>query len=316
MDNTNIPKTTPKDVFLHLFAIVTFYLTVISFITLYIQYINALFPDALNFYYNGISQGVRWATSILVVALPAYLISNWLLNKDVKVEPLHREIKIRRWLVYLTLFVSAVTVIIDLMVLVYNFLNGELSTRFFLKIIVVLLVAAAVFAYYFWELKSKELNSNLSKILASIVIAVVLASIVWGFFIVGSPKDQRNRRFDEQRVQALRDIQYQVLDYWQNKNILPTDLSALTDSISGFKASVDPETAKTYEYKVIGALTFELCADFKTDSKDNVDRNGSEIMPIYNMGWSDNWEHKAERTCFERTIDAELYKLPGKEIVQ
>lgn len=316
MDNTNIPKTTPKDVFLHLFGIVTFYLTVISFITLYIQYINALFPDALNFYYNGISQGIRWSTSILIIALPAYLISNWLLNKDIKIDPMHREIKIRKWLVYLTLFVSAVTVIIDLMVLVYNFLNGELSTRFFLKIIVVLLVATAVFAYYFWDLKNKETNTKLPKLLAIILIAVVLASIIWGFFIIGTPKDQRNRRFDEQRVQNLRDIQYQVLDYWQKKNTLPKDLNALTDNISGFKASVDPETQNQYEYKIVSNLTFELCANFTTDSKDSVDQNGSDMMPIYNMGWGDNWEHRAEKTCFERTIDPELYKLPGKEVTQ
>ncbi|MDD5146114.1 MAG: hypothetical protein PHF44_04710 [Candidatus Pacebacteria bacterium] len=58
MENTNIEKNTPRDVFLHLLNIFTFYAAVISFITLYIEYINVLFPDVLNFYYTAISMSI------------------------------------------------------------------------------------------------------------------------------------------------------------------------------------------------------------------------------------------------------------------
>ena len=78
----NSVKSTPKDVFLHLFTIIAFYLSVIGFITLWIQYINALFPDALNYYFAAIAGGVRWSSSILVIAIPAYIFTSWLLAKD------------------------------------------------------------------------------------------------------------------------------------------------------------------------------------------------------------------------------------------
>ena len=145
MENQNILKSTPKDVFLQLFNILTFYLSVIGFITLHIQYINAVFPDTLNYYFTGIADAVRVSSSILLIAVPAYVFTAWLLAKDLAVEPQKRELKLRKWLVYFTLFVSAVTIIVDLITFVYNFLSGELTVRFFLKILVVLLVAGAVF---------------------------------------------------------------------------------------------------------------------------------------------------------------------------
>jgi len=85
-------KTTPKDVFLHLFNILTFYLSIISFITLYIHYIKALFPDELNFYFSGIANAVRWSSSMLIIAAPAFLLSGWLLSRNYKISPARREL--------------------------------------------------------------------------------------------------------------------------------------------------------------------------------------------------------------------------------
>ena len=59
MAETNIPKSTPKDVFMHLLAIVALYASVISFIALLWQYVNVWFPDSLNFYYPGILSSIR-----------------------------------------------------------------------------------------------------------------------------------------------------------------------------------------------------------------------------------------------------------------
>lgn len=307
MENSTIVRSTPKDVFLHLFNILTFYLSVVGIITLYIQYINALFPDALNYYFTGIADLVRVASSILLIAVPAYLFTAWLLAKDLLVEPQKRELRLRKWLVYFTLFVSAITIIIDLITFVYNFLSGEITTRFFLKILVVLLVAGAVFGYYMWDLKRKELMSNIPKILAVILLVVVLGSVVAGFFIVGTPFEQRDRRFDEQRVQNLQEIQSQILNYWMQKSTVPSQIALLNDSISGFIVPTDPKTKQNYEYRMVDQYSFELCADFATFSND-------KTTPITNMykypddSLNQNWTHRAERTCFSRKIDPELYK--------
>jgi len=301
-------KSTPKDVFLHLFNIVTFYLSVIGFITLYVQYINATFPDELNYYFTSIADGVRWSTSILFIAVPAYLLTAWLLAKDLSITPEKRDLKLRKWLVYFTLFISAITIIVDLMIFVYNFLDGELNTRFFLKVLVVLLVAVAVFAYYMWDLKRTELKSKVPKILAIVLGVVVLASIILGFFVVGTPKDQRNRRFDDQRVQDLQLIQSQVVDYWTKKDILPTQLTNLQDNISGFIVPQDPDTKVSYEYNVTGILSFELCSVFASSNREEPSTKGRSYYAPYD-DYQQNWFHDAGRTCFSRTIDPELYKI-------
>lgn len=309
MDNV---KTTPKDVFLHLFNIVTFYLSTIGFITLYIQYINAAFPDPLTYYFTSIAGGVRWSTSVLFVAVPAYLLSSWFLAKDLEAIPEKRDLKLRKWLVYFTLFVSAITIIVDLMIFVYNFLNGELTIQFFLKVLTVLLVAVAVFGYYLWDLKRSAKKTNILKILAAVLSVVVLASIILGFFIVGTPSDQRNRRFDDQRLSDLQLLQGQIVDYWIRKNSLPAELVKLEDNISGFAVPLDPATKQSYEYKIISPLSFELCAMFAKPSQETAGIGRKEM--IYATPYSpygglqQNWNHEAGRTCWTRTIDPELYK--------
>ena len=313
MKNTTV-KSTPKDVFLHLLNIFTFYLGVISFITLYIQYISALFPDPLSFYYTAIATGVRISTSILVIAIPVYILTSWLLGKDLASNPKRRELKLRKWLTYFTLFISAITIIVDLIMFVYSFLSGELTTQFFLKVFVVLLVAGAVFGYYIWDLRRKKMKSKTPKILAWVLSFVVLASIVWGFFIIGTPAEQRQRRFDEERISDLQMLQSQIINFWIQKEALPQDLSELEDSISGFTVPKDPQNDLAYEYIIIDTLSFELCATFKTSTED-FGSTSKGARSVYSFdSFQQNWAHEAERTCFERTIDPELYKDNGRLI--
>jgi len=301
-------KSGPKDVFLHLFNILTFYVSVIGFITLYVGYISVLFPDPLNFYFTSIANNIRVSTAILFIAVPAYLITSWFLANDLVKVPAKREARLRKWLLYFTLFISAITVIVDLIVFIFNFLSGELTTQFFLKILVVLITAGAVFSYYIWDLKRADLKSKTPKMLAWIVAVIVLGSIVWGFFLIGTPVDQRNRRFDDTRVQNLQELQSQIINYWQQKEVLPKELSALQDSISGFIVPLDPMDKSSYEYKVIDKLSFELCAVFQTSSND-FKNSALETKPAYyGASLQQNWDHKIGRACFTRNIDPDLYK--------
>ena len=50
MEHELAVKSTPKDVFLHLFKILAIYISVIGFINLYLQYVTAWLPDPVNFY--------------------------------------------------------------------------------------------------------------------------------------------------------------------------------------------------------------------------------------------------------------------------
>lgn len=303
MAESTVPRSTPKDVFLHLLSIVTLYASVISFIALLWQFINTWFPDPLNYYYTSVVNSVRWSASVLVVMFPVYVFVTWLINKGYSAEPARREIRVRKWLVYLTLFISAITVIIDVITLVYNLFGGELTARFFLKVLAVLITAAAVFAYYLWDLRKGGSGGN-TKVLAWGVSALVLAAVVGGFFLIGSPARQRSLNFDNRRVSDLQTIQNQIIFIWQQKGTLPKDLSELNDNISGFVASKDPETGAAYEYNVTSNLSFQLCANFNLqDRADSINRPVPMIYP-----GPDNWSHPAGHACFDRTIDPQLYK--------
>lgn len=143
------PQTSPKDVFLHLFAILTLYVSAGAFVSLIFDYINIYLPDALNPYEaQGAYGSIRFAIASLVVVFPAYLYSSWMLERGYAANPASREIKTRKWLVYFTLFLAAVIIAGDVVGLVYSLLNGDLTMRFALKAVTVLFVSGAVFSHY------------------------------------------------------------------------------------------------------------------------------------------------------------------------
>ncbi len=302
MDNT---KTSPKDFFLHLLAIIALYMSAASLMTLLFQYINVLFPDPLAYSnYSGITGAIRYAMATLIIIFPVYIFVSKMLNSEYATAPEKREYKLRKWLVYFTLFVAGITIITDLVVLIYNFLGGDLTSRFALKILVVLLVAGVVFWYYQKDLKN-PLSEKQIKNLAYGVSLFILASIVAGFFTAGSPMKARLYNFDARKVNDLQSIQYEIMNTWQRKQVLPNSLGDLNNTISGFRVPIDFQTAKGYGYAVKNTTVFELCADFNLPT--NFGAVGRSVSAYPVSAYNENWNHEAGRQCFERTIDPALY---------
>ena len=155
-------KTSPKDIFLHLLAIVALYVSAGSFMALIFQYINVLLPDPIASDYYRLQSSysiIRWSISSLIIIFPVYIITSWILNKSYAATPSKRNLRIRKWLIYFTLFVAALIVIGDLVTLIFNLLEGEITARFLLKVVTVLFVAGSVFGYYFADL-SLSLHSK------------------------------------------------------------------------------------------------------------------------------------------------------------
>ncbi len=317
-------RTTPKDFFLHLGAVVALYTSAIALINLAFSVVNYYNPDALAGYFSASS--VAWPVSMLVVLIPVLYVIEWLIGRDLVRQPEKREIWIRRWRIYLTLFLAGATIVGDLITLINTYLNGEVTSRFMYKILIVLLIAGVIFAYY---LLARALESARAKrwrtILAWSGIIVVLISIIAGFMVVGSPNKQRALRFDAQRVSDLSNIQYQVVNYWQQKGALPAALSDLNDSISGFSAPVDPDTKAAYTYEALAPISragvpvgpsFQVCADFALESQDTSGRGayngygGGIAVPMTypsSAGQTDSLAHPAGHACFDRTIDPSRY---------
>jgi hypothetical protein len=301
-----IKRNIPRDVFLHLLAIVTLYWSAVSFVTLMWQYINYFFPDVLNTsYYMGFSGPIRFAVSSLIIVFPVFISVSWYLNKIYRKESAVRESKIRKWLIYLTLFIASIVIIGDLVSTINTLLGGEITIRFTLKALSILSVAAAVFGYYLDDVR-RDTPTKSAKYFAWVSGIIILVTIVGAFFIIGSPATARLIQFDQQRMSDLMGVQAGILNYWQSKEKLPNSLSDLYDSMSGYTAPNDPETGVPYEYKIKNAtnLTFELCATFSKEGKSNP--NGGPV-PITKNLYSLSWDHSAGRVCFERTIDRQFY---------
>jgi hypothetical protein len=304
MENTEIIKRNiPRDLFLHLLAIVTLYWSAVSFVTMLWQYINYFFPDVLNYYPGSFNEPMRFAIASLIIVFPIFILVSWFLNKIYRKEAQVRESKIRKWLIYLTLFITSLVIIGDLVSVINTFLGGEIKIRFILKALSILLVAIVIFVYYLDDVR-RDTPTKLAKYFACVTSIIILIAVIGAFFIVGSPMTARLMEFDQQKVSGLQEIQSQIVNYWQRKGSLPNSLSALNDPISGFKIPLDPQSNASYEYNVKDAenLSFELCATFN-----NLSQKTPSNIYMMGSGMNENWEHGVGRVCFERTIDKQLY---------
>lgn len=296
---------TPKHVFLHLLMIAMLYVSVIAFITLYFQYANELFFDAAFTFRESIYVGIRWGSSALIVAYPVLVYISWVLQKEFKLQPGLREMKTRRWLLYFTQFITAVTIIVDLMVLIYEFYGGEITARFVSKVIVVLVVAAVVLGYYRWELRRNDAVTKLPKIMAVSVGGVLLASIIAGFFIAGTPAEQRAKRLDDQRINLLMQIQNNVITFAQTRQALPVDQNE-AETWSG-NWPVDPETSQAFVYTKTSDITFQICATFATAETENIyqDYYNYPTMEkrLTQVVGGSSWTHTSGYYCFDRSVE-------------
>jgi hypothetical protein len=190
----------------------------------------------------------------------------------------------------------------DLVSTINTLLTGEITVRFILKALTILIVAGIIFGYYLDDVR-RETPTKLAKPFSWGTGVLVLAVVIGGFFTVGSPATARLVQFDQQKINDLQNIQYQIVNYWQRKQVMPASLSNLNDPISGFKAPVDPQSGANYEYTLTSNTipSFQLCAMFNKP-------NQVSVMKLYLAdGISQNWDHAVGRVCFERTIDRQLY---------
>lgn len=305
------PKVTPKDFFLWAGAMVALYGSAISLVTLLFEYINHSFPDPLEYYVDPYSGGIRFAMASLIVLVPVTIVLMRLIRSDIAREPVKNELWVRRWALVLTVFVAGAAVVGDLITLINYFLGGELTTRFILKVLVLLAVAGAVFMHFLADLRGYwNANPGRAKMVGIGAAVAVLLAIISGFFILGSPMEMRLMRLDAQRVSDLQSIQWQVVSFWQQKERLPASLEELQDPLSGYPLPVDPETGEQYVYRTTAPLSFELCATFAEEGRGDLYAAPRMVTAVPKEGGvptEDSWQHAAGEVCFERTIDPERY---------
>ena len=129
------------------------------------------------------------------------------------------------------------------------------------------------------------------RILVGIVISAVLAAVVVGFFLAGSPTSRRAERLDDIRVSHLQIIHSAINSHWGIEGRLPETLEALQSPDYYTQSIRDPATDAIYEYRPLTEGRYELCANFQTDSAERQDNPRQPFSEQF-------WNHGVGRQCY------------------
>jgi hypothetical protein len=149
-----------RDAFLHLLAFTALYAWVVSLIYLLFTYIEFWFPDPATrvsgYAFDAALSGIRAGLATIIVAYPVFLLVWGYLLREVRAFPEKARGGVRRWLSFLSLFVGAVTLMSDVICTVYYLVEGELTTRFLLKVLALFVVTGGTFLYLALVLRSES----------------------------------------------------------------------------------------------------------------------------------------------------------------
>lgn len=313
METTQKPKTTPMDFFLNLGAIAALYFLVINLIQLVFQAIDFAFPRTPEAV--GYIPDVSFPIAALIIGFPLYLVLINIVARGEAVDPTKKELPVRKWLAFLTLFVAGAAIVIDIIILLTAFLRGEeITVGFMLKVLAALVLAGTIFGYYLSDLRYRGARP-IRKYFAAGGGVLVISAIVFGFSVFGSPATQRALRFDAERVNDLQMIQSFVINDWQAKNTVPGTLTALNDPTRGVEVPLDPRTGEAYGYEKLSVTSFKMCATFERESTKTGIATRYPEYPTkpYISGESgpfiggEYWDHGVGTTCFERKIDPSYF---------
>lgn len=302
-----------RDAFMYLLSYATLLIFTISFNFLTKALIARVVPDSVgvdSFFGNDLS--IVGFLAAVIISFPIFWYISWRANTMLAKGEMRAETGVRHWLIYITLVVVVLVIIWQLIALFIAFLQGGVALRFLLNTLVTLAIAMVVLMYQWWHLRAFTTKplwpKSWFKIFQWKMILLVLVVVVWAFISVGSPSEQRAMRFDEQRVEDLRQIQWAVEAYYGSEmdpgfGRLPASLDELSTNKRYFvEESIlkDPRTGEPYEYRKTSSTGYELCATFETS--DSTDEQTQVARPMGEFGKMLPFEHNAERTCFDLSV--------------
>ena len=132
---------------------------------------------------------------------------------------------------------------------------------------------------------------SVGHILIAVFSCVVLATIIGGVAIIGTPAEQRLIALDKIRVQDLDRLGREIRRYQTRNGGLPESLADISVEWIAYKS--DPVTGEPYTYRVTGERSFQLCAVFARRLDKPVRRNSHLLYQVHEEGFH----------CFDRNIE-------------
>jgi hypothetical protein len=145
-----------REAFFYLLMFAALYMAAFHLCDLMFDVLDRLLPDAADPERSWATRDIRWSTASVLITFPLFLWMARVVARQVTSDPLARLSPVRRWLTYLTLFLAALAIVIDLITLLNNVLGGDLTLRFVAKVLLVGMVAGGIFSYYLLDLRRGE----------------------------------------------------------------------------------------------------------------------------------------------------------------
>jgi hypothetical protein len=256
--------------------------------------IDIFIKDPANRIFFDLGGFARFNAAVLIASLPVLLLVRRAIMRDIALNPANRIAPVVRTLAYITLLITSLIMVCDMVVVLMGFLNGDLTITFILKSVVVLLLAGGIFLWYTSGLAFEEKMGDSEGKQSSIHESQWRPRLAWAGFltaslslmlvlwIAGNPFNQRLVRLDRQRVSDLRSLQGAISRFHKKEKRLPDSLSELKNSPDSYiERTADAITKKPYLYKQIDKTSYRLGAVFDLASPVADDSNARSRDGFY-----------------------------------
>jgi hypothetical protein len=274
-----------REAFFHLLAFVTLATWIFSIGSIWFDLIEALAPDPIIDRFDGFVIGrISRQLASIIVAFPAFIWATRSILRDQTENPDKAESAVRRWVSNIGLLLTALVFLGGLIAFVTSLLQGELTTRFALRCLVVLVLAGAVFLYYSRGLgKSRTLPPiTWHRMFAGCAGLAMALTLGFGFWSTGSPSSVRVLNEDNRRVRDLYDLTVQIENKRYSGVLQGPPASLAEVALTGS----DPFTRQPYEYRRLDGERYQVCAEFRAPSP------RASGLALF-------WAHPAGRKCFD-----------------
>lgn len=145
------------DAFEHILLFISLYVFVTS-LALLIHYLVdkwvPRFPGSRYLSYSSVGNTVlRGYLSAILVSYPLFVFFFLRITKRTFKNPELRKIKPRKTLIYLTLIITFIVSLINIISIVYSFLGGNVTGNFLAHFFVTFLISGIIFAYYLFQVR-------------------------------------------------------------------------------------------------------------------------------------------------------------------
>jgi len=302
----------PKYAFYYLLALVALIFSALSVGMIVFQLINKNMPDIFGKFGVDFSPDIlKFAISAIIIAAPIFFWMSRLIYKNLAKGNLDKDAGVRRWLTYFILFVAAVIIIAFLIVTINSFLNGDWTTKFLLKMLTVVGIAALVFSFYLYDIRRLVVIKKTDRVLKIYfwgALAIIMTAFICSLFIVESPAAARGRLVDERIINNFYSLESSVTSYYSYHKNLPATLNELRAENTVSEIYVDPATNQEFTYHLVSVTSYQLCATFRSDNK--AQKN------IYTQYAEERMRHGSGYQCLDFKIYPENIQIvpAGKQL--